>query len=75
MLPLSIPFIRETVRSRLRGLLMCMGFFGGLAVAAFTPKGGYQDLLSILFVGFVYGVPAGLVVYPAYRLVRFAIGH
>ena len=75
MIQLSVPSIREIARARMRGLLMCMSFCGGLAVAAFAPVGGYSDPLSAFFVGFAFGVPAGFVVYPAYRFLRFALGH
>lgn len=75
MLQVSLLPLRNQIRLRCRGLLMCMSFCGGLAIAAFAPVGGYSDLLSPVFVAFVFGVPAGLLAYPAYRFVKFALGY
>jgi hypothetical protein len=70
----SILLFEQSLRRTLRGLLMCMSFCFGLAVAAFTPPHGWSDALSPVFVGLVFGVPGGLIVYPVYRLLRFALG-
>jgi hypothetical protein len=75
VLEVSFTPLREQIRYRCRGLLMCMSFCGGLAVAAFAPQSGYHDPTSVLFVGVVFGVPGGLILYPVYRFVKFALGH
>ncbi len=64
---------KESFRHHLRVLLAFAGFCGGLAIAAFTPPHGWSDPLSALFVGLLFGVPGGLVLYPVYRVLRFAL--
>jgi len=70
----SLPAFKENVRHRLRELLVFMAFCGGLAVAVFTPPHGWNDLASPVFIGVFFGVPGGLVLYPIYRVLRFALG-
>lgn len=72
----SYPYFRfkEGLRQKLRGLLMTMGLCAGLAIAIAAPPSGYgDDFLRPLFVGIVFGVPGGLILYPLYRLLRFAL--
>lgn len=72
--PLNYPAaFKESLRRTLRGLLVAIGFCAGLAVAMFTPHSGWSDPLSPLFVGLVFGVPGGLILYPVYRMLRFAL--
>ena len=73
--PLNYSFtIKESLRRSLRGLLAAMSFCAGIGIAAFTPPGGWSDPFSALFVGILFGVPGGLILYPVYRLLRFALG-
>lgn len=71
--PYRLYEVKERFRSSLRVLLAFMGFCGGIAIAAFTPPHGWTDPLAALFVGVLYGVPCGLILYSVYRVLRFAL--
>jgi len=79
MQPMIVPldgfsYLKENFRRTCRGLLICMALCAGLIVGIYTPPHGWNDWISPLFIGIVFGVPGGLILYPVYRFLRFALG-